>query len=68
MRDVTWAFARDEGEGFTSVADWRRKHEAFWRDTTVQKIRDHLGDPTWDLTDDTAVVMEWFRVVERTGG
>jgi hypothetical protein len=31
----------------------------------VPRIREHLGEPGWDLTDDTLVVMEWFRVVER---
>src|SRR5207302_8175864 len=30
--DVDLAFARDEGEGFESVADWRAAHERFWRD------------------------------------
>jgi uncharacterized protein YhfF len=49
--DVDLAFARDEGEGFETVADWRRAHEAFWAER--------------EITDDTLVVAERFRVVER---
>ncbi len=28
--EVTWEFAESEGEGFTSVEDWRAGHKAFW--------------------------------------
>jgi uncharacterized protein YhfF len=49
--DVDLAFARDEGEGFTSVDDWRVAHEAFW-----------AGH---EITDDTLVVAERFRVIDR---
>ena len=49
--DVDLQFARDEGEGFDSVAQWRAAHEAFWGDKTI--------------TDDTLVVCERFRVIER---
>jgi uncharacterized protein YhfF len=49
--DVDLAFARDEGEGFESVADWRRAHEEFWSDQ--------------ELDDDTLVVAERFRIVAR---
>jgi uncharacterized protein YhfF len=48
---VDLAFARDEGEGFESVADWRAAHERFWHDRPI--------------TDDTLIVAERFRVVER---
>ncbi len=30
MGQVTWAEAEAEGEGFRTVADWRRGHEEFW--------------------------------------
>jgi uncharacterized protein YhfF len=43
---VDLQFARDEGEGFESVADWRAAHERFWSD--------------WAITDDTLVVCERF--------
>jgi uncharacterized protein YhfF len=49
--DVDLAFARDEGEGFDSVEEWRTAHESFW-----------AGQ---DITDDTLVVAERFRLVER---
>src|SRR3954453_11232490 len=44
-------FARDEGEGFESVADWREAHERFWAGREIR--------------DDTLVVAERFRLVER---
>jgi uncharacterized protein YhfF len=49
--DVELEFARDEGEGFESVEDWRRAHERFW-----------AGH---DIDDDTLIVAERFRLVER---
>ena len=48
---VDLQFARDEGEGFESVADWRAAHERFWSDDNI--------------TDETPIVCERFRVVER---
>jgi len=49
--DVDLAFALDEGEGFETVADWRHAHEEFWADQ--------------EMGDDTLIVAERFRVVER---
>jgi uncharacterized protein YhfF len=49
--DVDLAFALDEGEDFETVADWRRAHEEFWTDQ--------------EIGDDTLIVAERFRVVER---
>jgi uncharacterized protein YhfF len=49
--DVDLQFARDEGEGFETVADWRDAHERFW-----------AGQ---EITDDTLVVAERFRLLER---
>ncbi|WP_405391754.1 ASCH domain-containing protein [Streptomyces sp. NBC_01102] len=54
--------ALDEGEGCTSVAEWRAGHEAFWHS---EEMRDALGDPSFTVDDDTMVVAERFRVVER---
>ena len=51
--DVDEAFARDEGEGFESVADWRAAHERFWG-----------GYRSEPITDDTLVVCDRFRLVE----
>jgi uncharacterized protein YhfF len=61
--DTDLAFARDEGEGFESVAEWREAHERFWRGYAGE-IRGYLGDPRWDVTDDTLYVAERFRLVE----
>jgi len=51
VADVDLAFARDEGEGFETVASWRHAHEEFWADE--------------EIDDDTLIVAERFRVVER---
>jgi uncharacterized protein YhfF len=49
--DIDLRFARDEGEGFDSVAAWRAAHERFWSPKSI--------------SDDTLVVCERFRLVER---
>jgi uncharacterized protein YhfF len=63
MGDIDLQFARDEGEGFETVADWRVAHESFFG-SYLDDIRRDLGEPDWSLTDDTMVVCERFRVVE----
>ncbi len=50
--DVTWEFADAEGEGFTSIEDWREGHREFWTEAGVA------------VDDDTEVVCIWFEVVE----
>lgn len=64
MADVDDAFARDEGEGFADAADWREAHERFFR-SYLDELRDRLGDPSWDLDDDTLIVCQRFRLAER---
>ena len=64
MADVDVAFARDEGEGFQTVRDWREAHERFFGGY-IDEIRADLQDPGWRLDDDTQIVCERFRVVER---
>jgi uncharacterized protein YhfF len=49
--DVDLPFALDEGEGFETVADWRRAHVNFWADQ--------------EIDDDTLIVAERFGLVER---
>jgi uncharacterized protein YhfF len=63
VADCDLAFARDEGEGFESVAAWREAHERFWRGY-ADEIREYLDDPHWDVTGDTLFVAERFRVVQ----
>ncbi len=64
MADVDLAFARDEGEGFETVGEWRAAHERFFG-SYLEEIRADLGDPTWSLSDDTQIVCERFRLVSR---
>jgi uncharacterized protein YhfF len=59
--DVGSEFARAEGEGFTSVDDWRRGHTRFWES---DELRAAIGRPDFNVTDDTLVVAERFRLVE----
>jgi uncharacterized protein YhfF len=49
--EVELQFARDEGEGFETVADWREAHERFWSDREIR--------------DGTLIVAERFRLIER---
>jgi uncharacterized protein YhfF len=49
--DVELQFARDEGEGFETVEQWRSAHERFWSDR--------------EITDDTLIVCERFTLVDR---
>lgn len=62
LGDVDLPHVLDEGEGDTSVAGWRAGHERFWHS---DEMRDALGDPEFTVDDDTMVVAERFRVVER---
>jgi len=48
--EIDLHFARDEGEGFESVADWHAAHERFFERT---------------IDDDTLIDAVRFRIVER---
>jgi uncharacterized protein YhfF len=58
LGDADLSLARDEGEGFESVAEWREAHERFWSDEVIPELPDGLT-----LSDDTEVVVERFRLV-----
>jgi uncharacterized protein YhfF len=62
MGDVDLAFAIEEGEGFETVAQWRDAHVRFFEGPELAAI---LGDPPVVVDDDTLVVCERFRLVER---
>ncbi|RLU81531.1 RNA-binding protein [Streptomyces griseocarneus] len=62
LAKVGWEHARDEGEGYASVADWRAGHERFWHGP---QMRGSLGDMNFTVGDGTLAVAERFRVVER---
>ena len=62
LGDVDLAHAVGEGEGYASVAEWRAGHERFWHS---QEMRKALGDPVFTVDDDTLVVAQTFRLVEK---
>ncbi len=57
---VDLAHAVDEGEGYTSVAEWRAGHERFWHS---EEMRAALDDPGFTVDDETQAVLERFRLV-----
>ncbi len=62
LADVDLQHVIDEGEGHTSLAQWRAGHEEFWHSA---EMREAMGDPEFSVDDDTLVVLQRFRVVER---
>ncbi|WP_335980213.1 MULTISPECIES: ASCH domain-containing protein [Streptomycetaceae] len=60
LGEVDLAHARDEGEGYDSVASWRAGHERFWHSA---QMRQALADPGFTVDDTTMAVLERFRVV-----
>lgn len=62
MGDVELAFAIDEGEGFSTVAEWKDAHVGFF---TSPELVAALGEPAFPIDDDTLVVCTRFRVVEQ---
>lgn len=59
LGEVDTAHAVDEGEGHTTVAQWRAAHEEFWHG---QEMRSALGETAFTVDDTTPVVLERFRV------
>lgn len=64
LSDVDDQHAIDEGEGYANAAEFRVAHERFWN-SYIDDLRAGLGDPGFALGDDTLVVLERFRIVER---
>jgi len=64
LADVDDQHAIDEGEGYPDAAAFRASHEAYWN-RSIEQVRAGLGDPDFTLTDDTLVVLERFRIIER---
>ena len=63
--DVDLAHALGEGEGYTSVAEWRAGHEEFWHSA---EVREEMGDPEFTVSDDTLIVAQEFRLAELIQG
>jgi len=64
LADVDDRHAVDEGEGYANPAEFRTSHERYWNGY-VETLRQQRGDPPFAVTDDTLVVLERFRIVER---
>ncbi|HEY8046163.1 MAG TPA: ASCH domain-containing protein [Streptosporangiaceae bacterium] len=60
LADVDLAHALGEGEGYTSVAEWRAGHEEFWHSADMRQAMD---DPEFTVGDDTLVVAQAFRLM-----
>ena len=61
LADVDLDHALAEGEGFTSVAEWRAAHEQFWHSA---EMRQALDDPAFTVGDDTLVLGSEFRLIQ----
>ena len=60
VADVDLAHAIAEGEGFTTVAEWRHGHERFWHG---EEFRAVMGDPDFTVDDETQAVLVTFRAL-----
>jgi uncharacterized protein YhfF len=65
LADVDDRHAIDEGEGYANAAEFRVAHERFWNGY-LDDLRRRIG-PDFTIDDDTLVVLQRFRVVERLG-
>jgi len=61
--DVDLTLAREEGEGFESVAGWREAHERFWTEEVMPRVPESMAGP---LNDDAKIVVVRFRLVSST--
>ena len=61
LGDVDFAHAAGEGEGYSSVAEWRAGHERFWHSAEMRRA---LDDPEFTVNDGTLVVAQAFRLLE----
>jgi uncharacterized protein YhfF len=53
--EVPWSFAQAEGEGDTSIEEWRAGHQRFWSSEGV------------NVTDEMPVFLVYFKLVDRSG-
>jgi uncharacterized protein YhfF len=60
LAQVDLDHALDEGEGHTTVAEWRADHEEFWHS---DEMRAAMDDPAFTVGDSTLAVLERFRLV-----
>lgn len=62
LGDADFGLVRDEGAGFNTVTEWRHEHERFWRDEVIPRLS---GPLAVELTDETKIVVERFKLVNR---
>lgn len=62
LGDVDLQHAVDEGEGFSTVAQWRAGHEDFWHSPDM---RTAMKDPEFTVDDTTMLVLQRFQVTAR---
>lgn len=60
LSEVDLQHAHDEGEGFTSVAEWRAGHVDYWQSA---EMRAAMEDPEFAVDDTTMVVATRFVIV-----
>jgi uncharacterized protein YhfF len=60
--EVDLDFARAEGFGLQSVAEWREEHARVFA-PGIPRYRQHTGDPSWTFDDDTEIIAERFTLV-----
>ncbi|MEU4347905.1 ASCH domain-containing protein [Streptomyces sp. NPDC023838] len=60
LAEVDFAHVVDEGEGDTSITEWRTNHERFWHS---DEMRAALDDPEFTVDDATLVVLERFGLI-----
>lgn len=65
LAEVDLPFAIEEGEGFETIEAWREAHVGFFSSPEMVAA---LGKPPIEISDDTLVVCQRFRVVERLEG
>ena len=58
LGDVDLVHAIAEGEGFTTVAEWRTGHEEFWHSP---EFRAEMGDENFTVDDESQAVLVRFR-------
>jgi uncharacterized protein YhfF len=63
LADVDDRHAIDEGEGYRNATEFRVAHERFWN-SYIEELRRTIA-PDFTIDDDTLVVLQRFRVVER---
>ena len=71
LADVDDRHAIDEGEGYANTHEFRVAHERFWNGY-IDELRSRLGNPNFAIDDETLIVLQRFKVIERldldTGG